>query len=353
MKMRRILAAVLCLVMVLALAGCKSKAAKEAEALIDAIGEVTAESEAAVAAAEEAVKALGEKDLAQVENYAALEEARNTLEIKKTEKLIDAIGEVTVDSEAAVTAAESALAALTDEQRSAVANAGVLTEARAKLDEALEAARLEALKQAVVGKWQYKLDLGPLLCQLMTESASEYGVSMYDYLTDYNVAVDLEMKDDGTYAISSSVDELEEEKQKLHDAALGFLRELVLKSTAQECVKQGMTDTAPTSWEELKSIVGMDEDGFFEYAYGESKEKYADTFIEMLQIQTVATAITGDGKYQVEEDKIFLTRGASDSFGDDSAVEYTVADGVLTWTGGTFQLPTDLLAYPMEFHRMG
>ncbi len=201
MKMRRILAAVLCLVMVLALAGCKSKAAKEAEALINAIGEVTADSEAAVTAAEEAFKALGEKDQAAVENAAVLEEARKTLDIRKTEALIDAIGEVTVDSEAAVTAAESALAALTDEQRSAVANAGVLTEARAKLDEALEAARLEALKQAVVGEWRYNLDLGPFIASVMTQQAAEYEISMYDYLTDYHVVIDLTMNEDGTYAV--------------------------------------------------------------------------------------------------------------------------------------------------------
>ena len=353
MKMKKILAIVLCLVMALALTACKSSAAKSTEALIDAIGEVTAESEAAVKAAEEAFKALGEKDRSQVENYTALEEARSTLEIVKTEKLIDAIGTVTVDSEEAIEAAEAAFEALSSSQQSSVTNAPTLKEARLALEAALEEARLEALKQAVVGNWQYKLDLGPLLCELLTQNASEYGISMYDYLTDYNVAVDLELKDDGTYAISASMDELEEENQKLHDASLGFIRELALKSAAVETVNQGMAETAPTNWDELGAVLGMNEDEFFEYAYGQKKEDFADTFIEMLQISVATSAIKAEGKYQVEDEKILLNTDGSDSFSEDSAVEYSVADDVMTWTGGTFQLPTDLLEYPMDLHRVG
>ena len=352
MKMRKILAIVLCLVMALGLTACKSSAAKATEALIDAIGEVTAESEAAVTAAEEAFKALGEKDRAAVENSAALEEARNTLEIRKTEKLIDAIGEVTAESEAAVTAAESALAALTDAQRSAVSNAGVLTEARAKLDEALEEARIEALKQAVVGTWRYKLNLGPLLCELLTNEASEYNLSMYDYLTDYFVAVDLTMKDDGSYSILGSMDELEEENQRLYDASLGFLRELVMRSAAQECVNQGLAEEAPANWDELGEILGMGEDDFFQLAYSMSKEDYANTFIEMLQINTATSAISAAGKYQLEDGKILLNKGG-DALGEDSAVTYTIDGDVMTWSEGTFSLPTDLLSYPLAFERMG
>lgn len=69
------------LVMCLSLCACgKSEAVKNAESLIDAIGEVTVDSEAAVAAAEEAYNALTEKEKAKVENTSTLEAARDALD---------------------------------------------------------------------------------------------------------------------------------------------------------------------------------------------------------------------------------------------------------------------------------
>ena len=309
---------------------------------------VTAESEAAVTAAEEAFRALGEKERSQVENYQALEEARKSLDIEKTKKLIDSIGEVTVDSEAAVTAAEDAFAQLSDEQRSAVENAQKLTEAREKLDAALEAARLEALKMEAVGTWRCKLDLGPLLCEVLTSNATEYGVSMYDYLEDYNVAVDLTLNEDGTYTFVAMPDALEDENQKLHDAALGFLRELVFSSASQETVNQGLTDTAPANWDELSQLIDMDEDSFFEFAYGMNKDAYADEFLSMLQLREALEAIGLKGKFQIEDEKILLNKDGSDTFGEDSAVEYSIEADVMTWENGTFSLP-EFMIYPLTF----
>ena len=51
-KIQSVLALVLCVLMLFSLTGCTSKAVKEAEGLIDAIGEVTVESGEAVIAAE-------------------------------------------------------------------------------------------------------------------------------------------------------------------------------------------------------------------------------------------------------------------------------------------------------------
>ena len=353
MKMKKILAIVLCLVMALALTACKSSAAKSAEALIDAIGEVTAESEAAVAAAEEAFKALGEKERTQVENSAALEEARSTLEIAKTEKLIDAIGEVTADSEAAIKAAEEAFEGLSSSQQSSVSNAQVLKDARTALEAALEEARKEAVKQTVLGTWRIKLDIGPLLATLLTEEASEYGVSMWNYLSEYNVAMDLTLNDDDTYSIDVSKDKLDDENQKLHDACLGFLRELILKSSAQECVNQGLTDTAPANWDELGAVLGMGEDDFFQLAYSMSKEEYADEFISMLNLESYTDLMKNEGKFKVEEDKLYMNKDGSDTFGDDSEMTYIVKDDVLTLLEGSFDFKTALVSYPMSFDRVG
>lgn len=78
----------LVLAMLLSLCACgKSEAVSNVEALIEAIGEVSADSENAVIAAEEAYNALTDKEKEKVENYAALTDARvalnETLEVEQ------------------------------------------------------------------------------------------------------------------------------------------------------------------------------------------------------------------------------------------------------------------------------
>lgn len=104
-------------------------AAKAVDDLIDAIGEVTLESGDAIKAARAAYDALTdtqkelvknyEKLLAAEETYAALVDAAAA---KAVDDLIDAIGEVTVDSGDAITAAREAYDALTDAQKELVEN---------------------------------------------------------------------------------------------------------------------------------------------------------------------------------------------------------------------------------------
>lgn len=113
--MRRCFVLLLVLAMALTLTACsKSEAAQAVDDQIAAIGEVTLESESAIAAAEEAVAALAEEDRKQLDNEDDLKEARaayETLVLEDqaagVEEAIDAIGTVTVDSGEAVEAARA------------------------------------------------------------------------------------------------------------------------------------------------------------------------------------------------------------------------------------------------------
>lgn len=78
--MKKVIALILVLVMCLSLTACKSKEARNVEKLIDAIGEVTLESESAIISAENAYEALSEEDKAEIENYEILTTARTTLD---------------------------------------------------------------------------------------------------------------------------------------------------------------------------------------------------------------------------------------------------------------------------------
>lgn len=78
--MKKVISLVLVLVMCLSLTACKSKEARNVEKLIDAIGEVTLGSESAIISAENAYRALTEEDTAEIENYEILTTARTTLD---------------------------------------------------------------------------------------------------------------------------------------------------------------------------------------------------------------------------------------------------------------------------------
>ena len=112
-------------------------AADGVEKLIDAIGTVTLDSEEAIKAARGAYDALTEEQQAQVGNYQTLLDAEAKLADLKAadavEKLIDAIGTVTLDSEEAIKAARGAYDALTDAQKELVGNYQTLLDAEAKL----------------------------------------------------------------------------------------------------------------------------------------------------------------------------------------------------------------------------
>ncbi len=128
--------------------------------VIDAIGTVTLESEAAIIAAEEAYAALTAEQQALVTNYETLTTARATYdalvaaEEEKAEadaaaaaavdELITAIGEVTLESGDAIVAAEAAYADLTDDQKALVTNYEALTTARATYDALVEDANAVA-----------------------------------------------------------------------------------------------------------------------------------------------------------------------------------------------------------------
>lgn len=86
--MKKIVALLLAVLMCFSLCGCgKSEAVKNVESMIDAIGEVMLDSEAVIVAAEESYNALSEEEQSKVENYAVLTSAREQLDIAKHEAL--------------------------------------------------------------------------------------------------------------------------------------------------------------------------------------------------------------------------------------------------------------------------
>ena len=130
-------------------------AARAVDDLIDAIGEVTLESGDAIKAARAAYDALTDTQKELVKNYeklTAAEEAYTALvdaaAAKAVDDLIDAIGEVTADSGDAIKAARAAYDALTDTQKELVKNYEKLLAAEELYEELTASAAAIAQKAA-------------------------------------------------------------------------------------------------------------------------------------------------------------------------------------------------------------
>ena len=134
-------------------------AAKAVDDLIDAIGEVTLESGDAIKAARAAYDALTDTQKELVKNYeklTAAEEAYTALvdaaAAKAVDDLIDAIGEVTLESGDAIKAARAAYDALTDTQKELVKNYEKLLAAEELYEELMASAAAIAQKAAEEAK---------------------------------------------------------------------------------------------------------------------------------------------------------------------------------------------------------
>ena len=117
--------------------------ATKVEKQIESLGIVTLSSGEAIAAAEESYEALNENQKSKVENYGVLLEARLSYDCKVTEKSIDDIGKVTMESDEAITAAEELYDALPSAGKDRISNVKTMKEARkehARLTRAVDTA---------------------------------------------------------------------------------------------------------------------------------------------------------------------------------------------------------------------
>ena len=150
--------------------------------LIDAIGEVTLESGDAIDAARTAYDKLPEAKKALVDNYeklTAAEEAYTALvdaaAAKAVDDLIDAIGEVTLESGDAIKAARAAYDALTDTQKELVKNYEKLTAAEEAYTNLVDAAAAKAVDDLIDAIGEVTADSG---------DAIKAARAAYDALTD-------------------------------------------------------------------------------------------------------------------------------------------------------------------------
>lgn len=127
-------------------------AAKEVEAVIQGIGEVSLEKESQVTAARTQYNQASQEVRDAVENYDVLEQAEkqlSSLKIQKVIGLIDEIGEVSLESKEKIETAYTQYNALTNTEKGQVTNYGMLTAAKDKLTQLENAEKERILQEAL------------------------------------------------------------------------------------------------------------------------------------------------------------------------------------------------------------
>ena len=117
--MKKWFAFVLAIIMLLSFAGCgKSEAVIAYEELVNAIGEISIASEKALSEAEKAYKVLTEEEKEKVQEAKAIYDAAvEKFEALEVAEIINKIGAVTKDSLSLILKAEKAYNALSEEQK--------------------------------------------------------------------------------------------------------------------------------------------------------------------------------------------------------------------------------------------
>ena len=148
---------------------------ENAESKISVIGDVTLDSKDAIKDARDTYDALTDDQKKQVTNYDVLETAEaklSDLQVENVKTKIDGIGEVTLSSSSTIKAARTAYNALTDDQKKQVTNYDVLQKAESELSD-LQKADAVVTKIKNIGK-----------VTLKSESKIKQARTAYNKLTD-------------------------------------------------------------------------------------------------------------------------------------------------------------------------
>lgn len=185
MKKHTPIIALLILLLALSLTACgKSQATTDAEDLINAIGEVTLDSGAMIEAAENAVAALSDEERETLTNMTALTAARDQYDALVIINDIDSLGEITEDSGPILSSIREKYDSASAGAQSAVTNYDALTAAEAKYTSLVEAAaeKLRAEGEAALATMRVEEDK-------VRKTSFYYPSSFPEYINDRSYAL--------------------------------------------------------------------------------------------------------------------------------------------------------------------
>ena len=208
-------------------------------------------------------------------------------------------------------------------------------------------------KNELLGTWTGEMDMASTLIETVDAGLGvempEYQLQSFgDYLGKLPLRVTLELKEDGTYLQYMDEASVEEAKQRVFDSTMQFYYDIFPVVINAELQKSGL-DVDVSTVEKLEEVLGMDFDELIEQTLGMDMESYVhsvlaeDSFDSLLEKE--------EGKYKVEEGKLFLSSGLDYDVDPESYHPYTLKDGVLTLeVNTTIEDEAEKKIYPITLH---
>lgn len=259
--MKKGIALLLILTFLFSLSGCQSAEAKKTDELIATIGDVTLDSGAAIAQAEEAYAALSDKDKEGVKKSDNLRVARKTYDnmvaAKEVDALISALGEADFSLVPALKDARNAYNALNDNAKSYVTTLDKLEYTEKAMEDIL----------TLVGTWLYEADLS----EQMKEEMAELDDSFLTNDLRFTVPITFSFDDKGGVNLSVDQELLKKSMDDFLDPFVDYLLEIV----KQEYVNSGMN---PDEFDSLiQQTMGMSAEDYLRSTLDQlTEELYKD-----------------------------------------------------------------------------
>lgn len=271
--------------------------------------------------------------------------------VKNAEALIDAIGEVTVDSEEAIAAAEKAYDALTEEDKAKVENADLLAPAREALEKALEekaAAELEALRQSMIGTWRTDMDMSQLLAEYV-DGTGELPVQLSGYIDEMMVSYYMCFYEDNTYRFFCDEDSLRAAFDSIRPGLAAYYLEIVRQALIETLSEQDPNYDF-TAEGAVEAYIEASLEEALKNSTGLTVDELLDQVISDEMISTVLESSSMEGMFTVEPGKLHLSRSLTDKPVDGDYESFTLENNLLTLTSysGTSVLGD---VYPITFVR--
>jgi len=184
-------------------------------------------------------------------------------------------------------------------------------------------------KDSIEGEWECTIDM----VDTLNDQFEEAGMGGYFDIDNFKITMQLEFDDDGNYSMTVDEDALKDTMDDVIDSMTTGLEDM-LADLAEE---NGMT------FDDLMSAMGYESmSDYMEEAFSE------DTFNDMV------TTMETEGKYKVEDDKLFMTTSKEEDFSDDEYDIFELDGDELKFTErvGSDEEDDMSMYYPITFERI-
>ena len=203
----------------------------------------------------------------------------------------------------------------------------------------------------IVGMYAMEFDMTEMAVTLFDEGTGMTDVlSIGDYLTEFKLKINYEMRDDLTYSVRLDKNSVREALGSLRTAAIPFFDDIIFISLVETLAEDGVVID---SREDLEAMLGMDYEDIYLQILGAPLEDIVDELLaEAFPEETIEAGFAMDGNYIAIGGRLYTSMSLDEKPDMAGYEEYSFEDGKLIITAGENIAESELGVYPMVLERL-